>query len=467
MNNLPCQNLFLKAKKCASRLPSSHTAIDNRESRAQCVDPFQDVTWALRQKVRDSEKPVGDQCFKCWDQWQRAFAHLTWPRLCESLKTDESVMSSWRQAQETKNGVTRTWPSTEVSENTRFVIEVEKSFKVLTDRELKKALGVQRLTKEMVKTIPCITVPTPSGTPETLWAFKDESSPWRRASVKMVVEDAQSVQQMSASNHLWEGQGDQMMKHVTEALSNKAAITELLEKDSLSSLESFLEKKQGPKAKDNAAASSSRPTQVAENDEVHGDQLDETEEDPDLEDAVALVGPAAGASIAALAAPASMAKAQPAKTKQPFSSAASVCGGDSERSTPPSKKAGTHTQSEAGEKLHRSQSTASLGGSEAVAPEGDGLVLSSCWEVLCVRQYCFAMNVLYVMLSVESVVCKMGGLLSKCTVLFGAMFPCFGAETALFRNILARTLVQRPMWLGGVVSWTIEAPTLLQAGGSE
>ena len=172
--------------------------------------------------------------------------------------------------------------SAEVSENTRFILEVEKTFKCLNEKELRKLLQVGRLTKEALKGIPSIRVPTPSGQQETLFIFRPDTPTHRTAKLRMIVEDYMSVRHMEPAAHLWEEQGQHTLRHTYDKLAGRVGLGDLMDKDNLSSLEQFLEKRQAAKAKDGDANMTSKIESGANT--CGQDDDTSVEEDVDLED---------------------------------------------------------------------------------------------------------------------------------------------------------------------------------------
>eukprot|EP00971_Amphidinium_carterae_P115124 2280128-Amphidinium_carterae.1 len=199
-----------------------------------------DVVWALRTRNQQTgcESPVGDQCLNCFQVWQAAFKHLTWAELIEALGDDENVKRNWAEALAIKDGKKeRPWKEMVVKKNSSVVLEVCKEFIVLTEKELKKCWGVEKLGKDDLKGIPKIELHIAEGIVETVFCFKNPQSPFRTCKVRYLKEDAIGETVMNPSEQLWGGQAEWCMKASHKQTSEDSGLTDLLNKDVLPSLD--------------------------------------------------------------------------------------------------------------------------------------------------------------------------------------------------------------------------------------
>eukprot|EP00971_Amphidinium_carterae_P114447 2267834-Amphidinium_carterae.1 len=129
-------------------------------------------------------------------QWGTNATSASWPELIQSLADDEKIRKCWGEAMDIKYGKkVKTWSEKVVTKNNKVVLEVCKE-------ELKKQLGVDKLSKDDLKGIPKIELQIADGLAETVFYVKNPQCPLRTCKVRHVIEDAIGETVMGASYQL-------------------------------------------------------------------------------------------------------------------------------------------------------------------------------------------------------------------------------------------------------------------------
>ena len=161
------------------------------------------------------EQAVADKCLDCGTLHKDGFGHLSWEEFAQRPLDDMEV----REAEVVARGGEPSFMPAKVADESRIFLEVRHPVQVLNDTELKKAMGLQRLTKHM-KSVPHIVVPrlvpTKSKTPqqpkegctdddsegnsatERLWCFADPRQRFRTGSIVQIIGATRTMENTEA-----------------------------------------------------------------------------------------------------------------------------------------------------------------------------------------------------------------------------------------------------------------------------
>ena len=121
----------------------------------------------------------------------------------------------------------------EVKQQCVLGVEIEKSFVVLSEREMRKESGLHRIPRMSLKSLPQLTLPSQpgGGEPEVLYAFADPDQPFRKARVKSFVGECLSETLMEPSKVFWADQGKTMLVHASTEQCAKLGVADTLQRE--------------------------------------------------------------------------------------------------------------------------------------------------------------------------------------------------------------------------------------------
>ncbi len=135
------------------------------------VNVPKDTTWSCTQEVEDAKSgktfrvPAGTSCEQCFSI---ALDHLHYPRFsdfAEEYESSEQVQNIVAQIRKNlaQPGSAVDFETATVSKTISTVVRVDTQFDAKTNAELRKALGVQRLSREQVNKLPTVELPEDGG----------------------------------------------------------------------------------------------------------------------------------------------------------------------------------------------------------------------------------------------------------------------------------------------------------------
>ena len=157
------------------------------------------------------------------------------------------------------------------------MVELVKNYVALSQSELRKALGVTRLSKVAVANVPTLEAKKEDGSQEELFMFRNESKPYREVNVKMVSALEWDQHLLCPEKQTWELQGQEVWRHTANTLQNDSKVHALLVKDAVLTLEEFLAKKSTKKAEEQGVGDDEQGG--TKDMEMHGDEDDEDDEE--------------------------------------------------------------------------------------------------------------------------------------------------------------------------------------------
>ena len=116
---------------------------------------------AGNRSVPDPNRPTGSACFDCGDLHHEGFGRLTFAEFAVKCDTDKDLQNAVMQAESSKRGAPQSWVAGECFDWESEVVDVRQSCQILNEEELRKAMKVAKLPKNM-KSIPSMKVPMSS-----------------------------------------------------------------------------------------------------------------------------------------------------------------------------------------------------------------------------------------------------------------------------------------------------------------
>ena len=117
-----------------------------------------------------------------------------------------------------------------------------KSFVCLNQSELRKALGVNRLSKQLLAGVPSIRIPGDSGE-EEVWLFKNEAQPHRLCTIKTISSLEWQRQHLDEEKQTWQKQAEHVWRHQKSCQYDSTGVSAVMAKDTLVSLDEYVAKR--------------------------------------------------------------------------------------------------------------------------------------------------------------------------------------------------------------------------------
>ena len=206
--------------------------------------------WALYAVAEDGQKlPQEEQCKDCFELWRRGFAYLDWQTLCKTNEECHEFSTAVSKARAVKNGQAKLEEDPQqVQRGSKVMLQVERAMVVLSERELRKLTKLPRLGKTLLRGIPSLNIVSENGEgEERVYAFRDDSNPFRRAKLLVQSEWSRTCTVMPESSVICSNQSEPWFAHLTKTQQCENGIQDLLDKDAaghsgLTSVEEFLAK---------------------------------------------------------------------------------------------------------------------------------------------------------------------------------------------------------------------------------
>eukprot|EP00971_Amphidinium_carterae_P147819 2930043-Amphidinium_carterae.3 len=206
--------------------------------------------WALySEDVGGNRHPQGEQCKRCFLVWSQAFQQYSWQELVES-KDKEPINKQLEKAFAVHAGEDDgNWDSSEIMKQTWVGLEIKRDVILLSERDMRRDSGLEPLPKKHLKSIPSFSVMKEDGSGvETVYAFKDESSPYRRGCMKVMQGTSLNQWLLESDKVLFPSQAETSFPHFNGVVAATLGSHDFLDKEGrgnlhLSCWESFLQEK--------------------------------------------------------------------------------------------------------------------------------------------------------------------------------------------------------------------------------
>ena len=191
---------------------------------------WKDKKWALYKQNRSGQSvAMEDRCEQCWQTWQCGFSWLSWEELCKEFASSTSPYVPTIQAvmeKVAKGAVPTTGPA--VLHSREVIVEVAKQMQVATEGDLRKRLGLARVPRTLLKTLPSLELPGESGAMETHYAFLPEEGSFKTCTIKQVLSCVMENEMMEQGKEYWDGQGEKIFLHQVAAQGKASGIASIL-----------------------------------------------------------------------------------------------------------------------------------------------------------------------------------------------------------------------------------------------
>eukprot|EP00971_Amphidinium_carterae_P330376 6463369-Amphidinium_carterae.4 len=141
-----------------------------------------------------------------------------------------------------ENPTLKTWKPQSVTGTQSHVMELQKSYVVLTANELRKALQVERLKKSHTQGVPVVVLMNQSGSLEEHYVFTDPAKPWKTLNVKTEHSIGWDVHELCSENQTWAKQAERVHEHSQTSLLSSSRVGSLVNSPGVLSLDEHLQK---------------------------------------------------------------------------------------------------------------------------------------------------------------------------------------------------------------------------------
>lgn len=203
------------------------------------------MPWASYEMQQTASGPasvaVGEACLEC-HSISEAFPDMTFSEVCAACD-DAEFKARVDQAREVFHlpaGKSKPFQPNEVFQSEVTTGELSRTFNALNERELKKLLGVDRLTQAVIKDLPRIQLPSEDKPGQFEWIALFAGPPdlrFRQFKVTHQLSFCKNQYVLQAGDQLWDGQGQATFQHTDaeqkaargdDALHNKLKRQEML-----------------------------------------------------------------------------------------------------------------------------------------------------------------------------------------------------------------------------------------------
>ena len=193
---------------------------------------LEETKWALYTSNGLAKNAQSDQCESCHQLWQKGWPQLTWANFCSQVHDEPSMAQVTTKAREILEGHAKHTAAQEQVNIERMVsLQVERSWIILNERELRRALNVPRVTKAQTRGIPTLAVPSEDGGSEQVYVFEDDQAPYRRARVSITYGAKSDVQEMPLQSTLFVGQGNNVQASEVAKQWKSSGVADILAKE--------------------------------------------------------------------------------------------------------------------------------------------------------------------------------------------------------------------------------------------
>eukprot|EP00971_Amphidinium_carterae_P101793 2014786-Amphidinium_carterae.3 len=250
---------------------SKDVGFKSQAPRANC-----ETEWAGKRKFKNgAEVPDGPACRSCWASYTSHFDFLDWDTYCAKLNDDQSQYKEFLQeACSLEKGNTEpSWKPHTVTSSQKCCIQVSRGFMGLTSNEVRKELGLEKISKSLLNTLASVQVISEEGKQETLYLFSHKTLPYRTVNVMMTNETDLSKTLLKDTQQSWTQQGREIWKTECTTKKEEERVQGALNSLSIVALEEWKEKHVG--GAENVA--DAQPEKDAE--QTTADGVDEFDED--------------------------------------------------------------------------------------------------------------------------------------------------------------------------------------------
>lgn len=157
-------------------------------------------------------EPLGDACYDCYSFWQAVYKseYGDFQSFAQACRSDRKFNEGTEAAQAIHlEGSKPTFDSQEVLSEQSVALQIERRFVVLSESELRTALGASRLGKNVTKGLFSFTAPQEkdASKDEQLYAFAHPEAPYREAKLTISLGNRISGLALDRKDSCYESQG--------------------------------------------------------------------------------------------------------------------------------------------------------------------------------------------------------------------------------------------------------------------
>eukprot|EP00971_Amphidinium_carterae_P331348 6464849-Amphidinium_carterae.2 len=200
----------------------------------------------MKRLKNGQEVPQGEACEICFTGHKQYFNHLSWEEFCVGMLAEDSeIASALQDAKEVESGVkSKEWSAECVLQTEALILNCSKEFIGLTGNEVRKALGLQKITKAILDKIPSIKVLSEEGLELDLYLFLSPAKPFRTITISSQAACDRQKHLMAIDAQKWAGQGEHVWLHSSQSCKEKQGVQALLQSMSVQPLDDFVSKEQ-------------------------------------------------------------------------------------------------------------------------------------------------------------------------------------------------------------------------------
>ena len=277
----------------------------------------------MRKTVVNGEEkahPLENRCYECVQLWGCNFFHLDWESFLEQYHSKED--NPIKAAVETVNAnldkpacLFGFYPA-EVRTAMKTSFEVERQYDCLSARELKRKLGVSKLTKQIVGSTPKVQLQSElqPGELEDVYVFKKPGDGPRTGVLRTQFEGAMTEIQLEPGQHMWQQQAPLMFKATMQSKAASVGTKTVVDRERhMLTLAEFLQKnkkkeKQAPAEESDLDAAGGCDEEDPEEEEPEQEELSDNGEGEPDEAPLSQLGMRRMPSLASVAGPSSQAQ---------------------------------------------------------------------------------------------------------------------------------------------------------------
>eukprot|EP00971_Amphidinium_carterae_P327594 6459024-Amphidinium_carterae.3 len=221
------------SKDCRER--NRHTKSPTTQEQKPLV--LEERKWAAftpAKSANDSTTPIGTQCYRCFQAWQKGFLWMEWSEVCACYhdsahplsKTVELVLEKMEDPSKYPEVV-----SAAVGTKRTMEIEVSRTFSICSERELKNKTGKTFVPKSLTNGLPVVQVPAEKGGTETCFLFRHPEHDLRECKVKMLMDATLSNTSLGSDESLWEGQAEKLWEATLKGSCADIGLSTVLQRE--------------------------------------------------------------------------------------------------------------------------------------------------------------------------------------------------------------------------------------------
>eukprot|EP00971_Amphidinium_carterae_P349526 6491060-Amphidinium_carterae.2 len=180
---------------------------------------------------------TGSQCEECYNFHATVFKVTPWRDFVDEYWSNEHFQSMVQEAKKKYTEGSGNGRETVSTEST-MSLEVERTYLVATERDLRRLTGLTRIPKSMTKSLPQLSLPfekrgsDPSdGEMETHFVFADDDNAVKRARVKVTLGSTQCKAELLPTEVFRDGQASEYLQHFMQVQQQRSGLEELLQKE--------------------------------------------------------------------------------------------------------------------------------------------------------------------------------------------------------------------------------------------